>query len=79
MLDVFIDAGPATPVTPISAGTLSAWIETASPAHAAWAKAQGFKAKAGETLALPNTEGAIERILFGLGDESDPFIYRRSW
>lgn len=83
MLDVFIDAGPATPVTPVSAGALSAWMETASPGHAAWAQAQGFKAKAGETLALPNagpnagpnTEGAIERILFGLGDESDPFVY----
>lgn len=75
MLDVFVESGPATPVTPIAAGDLDHWLETASAPHAAWVKAQRFKAKAGETLALPDADGALERVLFGLGDLSDPFVY----
>lgn len=75
MLDVFIETGPATPVTPLAADALDGWLESASATHAAWARAQGFKAKAGDTLALPNADGEIERVLFGLGDQSDPFVY----
>ena len=75
MLDVFLESGPATPVSPIASNALDAWLENASPAHASWVKAQGFKAKAGEALALPGADGAIERVLFGIGDQSDPFVF----
>ena len=75
MLDVFVEAGPATPVTPLSPDDLESWLKTASEEYAAWVNAQGFKAKAGETLALPAPNGTVDRVLFGLGTESDPFVY----
>jgi len=66
---------PATPVTPIAAAALDDWRQTASPADAAWVTAQGFTAKAGKTVPLPGADGTVARILFGLGDEGDPFVY----
>jgi len=75
MLDVFVEAGPATPVTPLSPDDLESWLKTASEESAAWVNAQGFKAKAGETLALPAPNGTVERVLFGIGTGDDPFVY----
>ncbi len=79
MLDVLAEPGPstntATPVTALAASALDGWLANAAPAQAAWVKAQGFAAKAGEAIALPGADGSIGRVLFGLGDETDPFIY----
>jgi len=41
-----------------------------SPAHLAWASANGFSGQRGRLLALPGADGAIERYLFGLGAEA---------
>lgn len=41
-----------------------------APAHAAWAKANGFAAQRGRLLALPGADGALEGYLFGLGAEA---------
>ena len=38
------------------------------PSALAWAGANGFSGKAGETLVLPGTEGEIAGALFGLGE-----------
>src|SRR5437868_3922 len=44
-----------------------------------FAEAQGFKAEAGRHLIIPDSEGNICRVLFGLGDadsaERDPLIF----
>lgn len=75
MLDVFLDNGPAIPVTPLASEAVDAWLDAAEPHHAAWVRAHGFKAQAGETLMLPDSAGGIARVLFGLGNETDPFVY----
>ncbi len=75
MLDVFLDSGPAIPVTPLAKGALDDWSASAPSAQAAWVRASGFKAGAGDVLLLPDENGAVARVLFGLGDESDAFVY----
>ena len=42
----------------------------------AWLEANGFKGRAGELVALPNTEGKIEKYAFGLGEKgkSHPMV-----
>ncbi len=41
-------------------------------AEAAWLKAAGFAAKAGELLLVPGADGAIAAAVFGLGKGGDP-------
>ncbi|MEM6466679.1 MAG: leucyl aminopeptidase family protein [Pseudomonadota bacterium] len=57
----------AIPIVPVSSEGLDALLEGCPPQHAAWAKAQGFTAKAGATLCLPATDGAIEQVFLGTG------------
>ena len=42
----------------------------------AWLEANSFKGRAGELVALPNTEGEIEKYAFGLGEKgkSHPMV-----
>lgn len=74
------DASPTTPAIPITFVTKSTWTEIAAalPAAAkAFATANGFDGKPGAWLALPDSEGAIAQVLFGLDDAGarhrDPF------
>jgi leucyl aminopeptidase len=74
------DASPITPAIPITFVTKSTWSEIAETLSApakAFATANGFNGKPGAWLALPDAEGAIAQVLFGLDDTSakhhDPF------
>ena len=42
----------------------------------AFAELSDFKGKAGQVLVTPNTEGGIDRVLFGLGDRADAQTFR---
>ena len=67
-----IDLSPTTPAIPITFVTKSTWPEIAAtlPAPArAFATASGFSSKPGVWLALPDSEGAIAQVLFGLEDK----------
>jgi leucyl aminopeptidase len=66
----------ATPVLCIAAADCSAALAALSSAEAASARAQGFRARAGRHLVLTGKDGAISRVLFGLGEKpaaEDPF------
>src|SRR5687767_4710064 len=66
----------ATPVLCIPAAGWSAALAALSSAEAASARAQGFSAGAGRHLVLTGKDGAISRVLFGLGEkpaDEDPF------
>ena len=39
-----------------------------------WSKINNFSGKAGEFVVVPNAHGQVDKILFGIGDGSDPFI-----
>jgi leucyl aminopeptidase len=70
------ETAPATPAIPIAFATKSTWDEIAAdlPAPARqFALANGFNAKPGSWLALPNADGKIAQIIFSLDSESGKF------
>lgn len=60
----------AHPLHPVAPEDLAARIEALPAAQAAWARAQGFEAGAGEVCVLPDAEGGIAGALLGLGTEA---------
>ena len=77
MSDVILNSwdGPSTPVHALTeAGAAEA---LASDTFAAGlAQTAEFKGKAGQTLLVPASDGALSRVLFGLGDGADPMVFR---
>ena len=67
-----IDADPASavPITVLAESELEGWLQSQPAGAAAWVKAQGFKGKAGEVLALPGANGAPARVLAGRAAEA---------
>ena len=71
---------PATPAIPITFATKPTWdaicADLPEPARQ-FARASGFAAKPGAWLALPNANGEIAHVVFGLDDDAakfhDPF------
>ncbi len=73
MTSAFTPASAAA--TPITFATTSTWESVKaglSPAARQFAEASGFTGKAGKLLALPDAEGRIVQILFGLDDAGRP-------
>ena len=70
------EAAPATPAIPITFATKSTWDAIAadlpSPARQ-FATANGFAAKPGAWLALPDADGKIAQVIFGLDSEGGKF------
>lgn len=59
--------GGAVPVHAVGAEELDSVLQTLHGRERRFALAQGFKAEAGRHVAVPDAEGGIARILFGLG------------
>nr|WP_110814140.1 leucyl aminopeptidase family protein [Pseudoroseicyclus aestuarii] len=65
----FASAGtPATPLHLVTPDSLEEALSALPAPAEAWARAQGFAAKPGEVLALPDAEGGLAAALVGLGD-----------
>ncbi|MBX9710501.1 MAG: leucyl aminopeptidase family protein, partial [Xanthobacteraceae bacterium] len=60
----------AIPISFVTASTLEGILESLSPATRQFANASGFKAKPGKCLILPDSEGRIAHVLFGIEDQS---------
>ncbi|HLZ82558.1 MAG TPA: leucyl aminopeptidase family protein [Caulobacteraceae bacterium] len=73
MIDVVL-AGPADrpviPVHPIRQQDWPSFAESASQTTRAAASLTAFAAKAGDLALVPTAEGAVERVLFGLGERA---------
>ena len=68
----FLPAGtPASPLIATAPEGLDATLAALPPAQAAWARAAGFRAKGGETLALPGPDGAVAAALVGTGSAGE--------
>ncbi|MYZ48666.1 leucyl aminopeptidase family protein [Propylenella binzhouense] len=63
---------PVVPVQCIRTGELERALATLSEQDRRFAAAQGFKAKAGALVLLPDRDGGIGRVLFGLGAADAP-------
>ncbi len=76
MLDCFVPnpSQPSVPMDLVSTATLPDWLGRQEPRTLAWVQANGFKAQAGRLLTIPGPGGERERIVFGLGDDTDPFL-----
>ncbi|MEQ8665001.1 MAG: leucyl aminopeptidase family protein [Rhodospirillales bacterium] len=64
------DGGAAVPVVALGPGGFDAWRETAAAGEAAWAAATGFNGKPGTVALLPGEDGAIARVLAGIGENA---------
>ena len=62
------DTTRAIPLHAVTEEGLQAWLAGLSVADLAWARAQGFKAGAGEVLTFPGEGGEISAAALGLGD-----------
>lgn len=58
----------AIPLHVMEAERLDPWLEAADGRTRAWVAANGFRAGLGETLCIPDAEGAIARVLVGWGN-----------
>ena len=64
------DSETSVPISLIASDELDGVVSQLSPAEAQWARLNGFSAKLGQVLSLPNEEGGLDRVLFGWGDAS---------
>jgi len=70
MTDVILNSSrSAVPVHALYESEVAAFLEGRQAFVRAFAATAEFKGKAGQALVVPNTEGAVDRVLFGLGDE----------
>ncbi len=71
-------AGPIVPILLVTRDTWEAQRALLAPAAAAFAQASGFEPKAGRCCLLPDAQGAIATVLFGLephgSPKADPFL-----
>ena len=63
----FANGGEALPLRVVSPEGLDAALAELPTAQAAWARAQGFAAKPGQTCVLPDAEGRVAGALLGAG------------
>ncbi len=68
-------SGATVPVHAIRASEWETWLTTRPETLQRFAKAHDFKGQAGRILLVPATDGAIERVLFGLGDKPTPMMF----
>jgi leucyl aminopeptidase len=70
MTDVILDSAKAAiPVHALYESEVAIFLEGRQAFVRAFAATAEFKGKAGQALVAPNTEGGVDRVLFGLGAE----------
>jgi leucyl aminopeptidase len=78
MSEVILDAfeGEPTPIHALADHEVADFLEQAPEAVRAQARLGEFKGKAGQALAVPDAEGAVQQVLFGLGAHPEPMAFR---
>ena len=65
----------AVAVVPLTKAGLETWLSGQPAALRQWAAQTGFKGEAGTVCAVPGTDGTLALVLFGLGEDDDPWAY----
>lgn len=74
-IDCFCESDePAIALTPLTPEQLPEWLSQAPPSQASWVKANGFEARAGQICPLPDSHGAIIRVLVAATSNWDPDV-----
>lgn len=68
-------AGAAIPVHAVRASEWEAFAAARADSLRKFAAAHDFRGQQGRILLVPATDGAIERVLFGLGDKATPMLF----
>jgi leucyl aminopeptidase len=78
MSDVILKTSDQTtvPVYALTEAELETYLAAVPDFLRGFAVSNAFKAKGGQVLSGPGPHGAVERILFGVGDGTDPTIFR---
>lgn len=77
MTEVVVDhAENAVPVHALHEKDVPGFLAGRQAFVKAFAELSDFKGKAGQVLVTPNTEGGIDRVLFGLGERADAMTFR---
>jgi leucyl aminopeptidase len=77
MLDHLSDriSGRTIAIEPIAEGGFERWVKQQSPITQAWIAANGYKAKAGQHLVIPDSSGAIGLVALGVNHGRDIWSY----
>ncbi|MBO9707039.1 MAG: leucyl aminopeptidase family protein [Caulobacter sp.] len=68
--------GAPTPIHCLHEAELAAFVEARPSFVKGFVTLEGFKAKAGQVLVLPTPQGAVDRVLLGLGERPDASVFR---
>ena len=72
MIDCYTQTSEAgIPLVPLTSEEFKAWLSEQAPPTQRWLVTQNFTAKAGEIALLPQPDGALAQVLFGVTDEHD--------
>jgi leucyl aminopeptidase len=63
------------PITPIARKDYKRWLGEQPKPTQTWLKATEFEPEAGHVALVPNRDGALARVLLGLGSERSPMIW----
>ncbi len=63
------------PITPLTKDTLEQWLKKQSKQRRGWIAAMGFSGTPGELLALPDKDGTVEHVLFGVRSNGVLYSY----
>src|SRR4029077_11343703 len=68
-------SGQGIAIEPIVEGGLDRWVKQQRPITQAWIAANGYKAKAGQHLLIPDSSGAIGLLALGVNHGRDIWSY----
>ncbi len=60
---------PTIPLLPVAAADYEAWLKTVPQRHRRWLESAGFSAKPGKWCAVPDENGRLEAVVFGMAEE----------
>ena len=78
MSEVILDAseGAVIPIHPVADHEAEAFLKGQPGFVQAFARFTEFKGRAGQVAAVPDADGALERVLFGVGAAAEPGAFR---
>jgi leucyl aminopeptidase len=60
---------PTIPLIPVLAADFEAWLATTPAHHRRWLESAGFQAKPGKWCGMPDADGRLEGVVFGMAEE----------
>ena len=75
LTDLLESSDQAMALIPVAKKGFASWLAIQSPTWAQWVKAARFKGEAGGICMVPDDQGLPSKVLVGVGDNDDPWIW----